>query len=341
MSDYISTDRLDIYEKHLKISKSQIMAAYHWNKSLSGAMFPAMQCLEVTLRNALDHAVRTTPKMGSNGLWNADPNWITNLTKYMGNKSIRDKRKRYKVAKSHKDPQDPQGFYLDKYGKRVIDKKISEEVIIDQVKSRIKKEGKLATPERLIAGLNLGFWTTLLSDKYEDNHSKQLLWPNITRIVFPNAPSNYSINDIRQRIEKIRELRNRLSHHEALWKFHYDDPITNKPDYNNPVYGTNASINLLRKHYDDIIELIGWINLERKNTFIAHSGNLRFKSLCSIDGLNSYIEHDKIKNKINFNRSRGCLRKILKKLEKEEFIRVVKDRDTIFILGPDNSIFIS
>lgn len=49
MRNYISTERLDIYEQHLKIEAHQVSAAYHWNKALAGAMLPAMQWLEVTI----------------------------------------------------------------------------------------------------------------------------------------------------------------------------------------------------------------------------------------------------------------------------------------------------
>ncbi len=40
---YITTERLDIYKKNLKVKPSQVMAAYHWNKALAGALLPAMQ----------------------------------------------------------------------------------------------------------------------------------------------------------------------------------------------------------------------------------------------------------------------------------------------------------
>ena len=56
---YITTARLDIYRKHLKVKPAQVMAAYHWNKALAGALLPAMQCLEVTLRNAINTAIQS------------------------------------------------------------------------------------------------------------------------------------------------------------------------------------------------------------------------------------------------------------------------------------------
>lgn len=81
---YITTERLDIYKKNLKVKPSQVMAAYHWNKALAGALLPAMQCLEVTLRNALNTAIQSFPPAGAKGLWDTNANWVTSLPKYMG-----------------------------------------------------------------------------------------------------------------------------------------------------------------------------------------------------------------------------------------------------------------
>lgn len=58
---YITEERLSIYSKHLKVKKEAELAAYHWNTALAGALFPAIQCLEVTLRNAIVQAVQSNP----------------------------------------------------------------------------------------------------------------------------------------------------------------------------------------------------------------------------------------------------------------------------------------
>jgi hypothetical protein len=79
LDQYINTERLDIYVKHLKVNSSQVMAAYHWNKALCGAMLPALQCLEITLRNALDHAIQTDSPPAAGNLWLTDHNWIFDL----------------------------------------------------------------------------------------------------------------------------------------------------------------------------------------------------------------------------------------------------------------------
>lgn len=95
---YITTERLDIYKKNLKVKPSQVMAAYHWNKALAGALLPAMQCLEVTLRNALNTAIQSFPPAGAKGLWDTNANWVTSLPKYMGDTRI-NPAERYQRAR--------------------------------------------------------------------------------------------------------------------------------------------------------------------------------------------------------------------------------------------------
>ncbi|EPB5915833.1 Abi family protein [Citrobacter amalonaticus] len=338
---FISVERLDIYKKHLKVEPHQVMSAYHWNKALAGAMLPALQCLEVTLRNALDQAIRSVPPPGATGLWLTDHNWIFSLPRYMGKKAFPKLSVRFKMARKPGQPRDPQGILLDQYGNRVVARKVREENLVEQARDAIVNEGKIITPARVIAAMSFGFWTTLLSTKYEDNSSKSLLWPNLNTVVFPHLPVGHGMQDVRHAFNRIRSLRNRLSHHEALWKFHYDDPATGLPDYGNPVYGAHASSSLLRKHYDDILDMIGWMSPDRKTTFLSHSANLRFYALCSVDGLNSYISPEKIKSQIKVTRGGKGISRLIKVLEKNEFIRIVKEGQTVLTIGTDNSVLIN
>lgn len=85
----------------------------------------------------------------------------------------------------------------------------------------------------LIAELPFGFWTVLLSRKFED---KQFLWPSLKKQVFPFA-HGVRINTIRDQFNNIRHLRNRIFHYEAIW--HWQD---------------------LQEQRDAIIRAIEWIN---------------------------------------------------------------------------------
>lgn len=334
---YITIERLYIYEKHLKVKPAQVMAAYHWNKALAGAMLPAMQCLEITLRNAINTSIQSFSPAGAKGLWDTNANWITSLPKYMGDSNIKP-AERYKRAKSLKDHQDAAGYSLDNWNNRLLARTLKEENLVKQAKSQISKEGKKPTPDRLIAGLTFGFWTTLLTLPYEDSHGDRLLWPTLTSHVFPNAPAGYGRDEICKAFFKIKELRNRLSHHEAMWKFHSKDPKTGKPDYTKPVYGTQASCSLLRKHYDDILDMIGWMSTARKDNFIHHDASLRFYALCSVDGLNSYIDPDKIAATITIEQAGSDIDELVKVLSRNEFIRIVRAGQTVLTIGADSLI---
>ncbi|ENE2786678.1 Abi family protein [Yersinia massiliensis] len=339
---FINTDRLDIYVKHLKIDPSQVMSAYYWNKSLCGAMLPALQCLEVTLRNALDQAIQADPPPAAvaQNLWRTDHNWIFDLPRYMGDKAFPKNNYRYKRPIKAGEPRDPQGFLLDQYGNRVYKNKLTIEKQIDITKDEIAKMRKPITPNRVISGLSFGVWTQFLTRYYENKSGthKTLLWPHLTRKVFPNAPAHFGRNEICDAFIRIKSLRNRLSHHEAIWKFHYDDPATRLPDYSNPVYGAQASCSLLRKHYDDIIDMIGWMSTARKVNFLAHSAGLRFYALCSVDGLHSYIDPEKIAAKIQITRGGKGIGRIVKVLERNEFVRIVKGGKTVLTFGADSSM---
>lgn len=163
------------------------MAAYHWNKALAGALLPAMQCLEVTLRNALNTAIQSFPPAGAKGLWDTNANWVTSLPKYMGIPVLI--RLNVTSEPGRRDRQDAAGYKVDRWGNRLLARTLSEENQVAMAKSQISKEGKKPTPDRIISGLTFGFWTTLLTDMYEDNQSDRLLWPALTSHVFPNAPA--------------------------------------------------------------------------------------------------------------------------------------------------------
>lgn len=73
------------------------------------------------------------------------------------------------------------------------------------------------TKGKLISELNFGFWIFLCSTKYNP-----ILWTkkNFFMTVFPNYPKNkkQSIADISSKLQKIRKLRNRIFHHEPIYK---------------------------------------------------------------------------------------------------------------------------
>lgn len=72
----ISPNRLNSYRTLAPSNDiKELVGAYYWNKALSGALFPVIQCIEITLRNAIHDAA--TNAFGT-------PAWYDNLLKRVG-----------------------------------------------------------------------------------------------------------------------------------------------------------------------------------------------------------------------------------------------------------------
>ncbi|BFI44379.1 hypothetical protein YKD1_07980 [Yersinia pseudotuberculosis] len=326
LEDYISVERLQVYVDVLKLKPEEALAGYNWNKTLSSAMQPVMHCLEVTLRNSIDYCIRHNPPPGAKDIYRTDKNWIFDLPRHMGDKEFIRQNKRYKL--------DSQGQikYLPN-GSPVYNFTTWEEKAIRKVSARITKAGKTITAERVISGLDLGFWTNLLCKGYEEPRTLSILWPNLLPHVFPGAPKGTKRHIIERKLNQIRELRNRLSHHEAIWKFQYEDSNGN-PDYNQPVYGLNASLALLNKAYNNMLEVLSWISPDRYAAFLTEGHHLRFRTLCSLDGLHSFTRPTKIHNSLNVRQSPE-VKVILKRMDRQKTLRLMDRKTIIAVIGAD------
>lgn len=100
----------------------------------------------------------------------------------------------------------------------------------------LHNDGKPIVPDKVVASLMFGFWTSLFNDRYERE-----LWSNF-RFIFPHMPkairkrNNVSkpLNDIR------RSLRNRIYHNEPI------------------IFNTVA----LTNHYNNITMLLDWMGTD-------------------------------------------------------------------------------
>lgn len=106
-----------------------------------------------------------------------------------------------------------------------------------EAKRKIARKQRAVTSDRVVGELTFGFWVTILSRTYDAR-----LWrvsnAATLRAAFPYVQkSRRQRATIHQRYNEIRELRNRVSHHEPL----FDDA------------------RLLRRH-QDILWGIHWIN---------------------------------------------------------------------------------
>lgn len=87
---------------------------------------------------------------------------------------------------------------------------------VGKAMDKIIARKKVATHDRIVAELSLGFWINLFSNRYEEKiwHSGESL-----RTAFPNMPKYLrNAKSIGKSLEVIRSFRNRIFHHEPIWK---------------------------------------------------------------------------------------------------------------------------
>ena len=110
---------------------------------------------------------------------------------------------------------------------------------VEEAKRKIKKHGKSITHDRIISELTLGFWTTFLTTKYSQNAFQSV----IIKKCFNKVPNNQrSIKALQRIFEKMRLLRNRVSHYERL--IHWKD---------------------LKDQHLQLLECIKWLSVEAYN----------------------------------------------------------------------------
>ncbi|EGR1093721.1 TPA: Abi family protein [Vibrio vulnificus] len=225
----LSTQRLSTYQApHLSSGTvEQSLGLYVWNKQLSGLFYPVLQVLEVSLRNAIystyiEHEEKKIEAQHPQEDWARekaaiDLLWFDSAYTRQNNRTA---FKQLQVAKNH-----------------------------------LTREGKNITPDNLIAKLTFGFWVHMTDENHRIGHSQSgpiiPLWPTLTSKVFPNAKdtngNSLSINSIHQKLLDVNLLRNRIAHHEPIWK-------------SADLFDSDDAINKVIEHYDLVLSIIGWIN---------------------------------------------------------------------------------
>lgn len=110
-----------------------------------------------------------------------------------------------------------------------------EQAVINQCKRSLIKQKKQIEPDRMIAELRFGFWTSLFDLRYEH---RQILWPKLLPLVFRHIPKSFKTRHyLSKQLNYVRHLRNRVFHYEPIWYWH----------------------NLAEQH-ENIINLLKWLS---------------------------------------------------------------------------------
>ena len=184
----LSTARLAPYRAGAT-ADTEAICRYIWNMELSQALSPTLHSVEVALRNAIHGA--GTAHFGT-------PEWL----------------------------RDSAMLRLERREQNMLDGAVNDLWRAAGHDVRLIRQGRLAAPplpgiDDHVAALTFGFWTGLMNAPYQVR-----LWDtrpgglNLTSAVFPHAGrQNRQLAALFPRINRVRHLRNRVSHHEPIWNW--------------------------------------------------------------------------------------------------------------------------
>lgn len=262
LEKFISVDRLSSYRTIVrKKSPKNLIGAYHWNKHVSSALYPILQCLEITLRNSL-HIVGASSFNASD--------WYEQALKHGGDVKF---KAGYQNTWSIKYYRKSAGYPKVQGKKPWVS---NHENMLKNTKNHLSRDGKTATASNVIAGVMFGFWVSFFEDAYSGTDPRKFLWPHVETLIFTKGEEIQKRKQAHVLLEELQELRNRMSHHEPVWK-------------NKSVTNDITAISFLNSQVDNALKLIRSLSYERFQ-YLLNSGKIsHFREICSAESLKSYI----------------------------------------------------
>jgi hypothetical protein len=209
---YLSSERINRYQTATGYNNARTVRLYKENLKIAQAFHSLLGILEVILRNRINTILSAHF---------TDSDWIiTQKTGFMIDPSL-----------TH------------------VDRRTGRRVTIDFLKNSIEQSERRfrrlhipITSDNIIADQPLGFWT----DLFEVHHYRLLIGQPIQ--IFSQLPSGHGRSEVCNRLFKIRQFRNRISHNEPIC-------------FN----GNAIDFTYVDDVYNSIIEILTWIDPELIN----------------------------------------------------------------------------
>lgn len=253
----ISSVRLGSYRTTFRsANECELYGIYIWSQHAAASIYPLLQNLEISLRNAIDKEARA--RFGER--------WWERI------QSTRDRGD----CHFHKNIEKAKDCLTREWCKKEKRRRRGTRVEHLQV--------PVWTHDQIIAATDFSTWHYVLNNEYSSpspSENQRFLWPKSLSKVFKNYGK---INPNQQRVRKnltdlifeLREYRNRISHHEPLW--------VKSPNVNN----ARAAIDTIREKINKIelvIEAldINLLNIMRKVGLFDNA-----RRVCSLNELAIY-----------------------------------------------------
>lgn len=131
--------------------------------------------------------------------------------------------------------------------------------------------GRAIADDDVVCRLMFGFWAYMLDAQYRNTADKQrFIWAQHDfKKVFPGAPRGITISMVMVRLKNLNDLRNRLFHHEPIWR-------------SPKVHSLESATTVLRQRYSDMLEVLHWMSPDLHALVHAWSFPGRFALACDI-----------------------------------------------------------
>jgi abortive infection bacteriophage resistance protein len=257
----ISPERIRSYRNYFNVTTDEeALGLYLWNDALSAAFFKIVSILEVTFRNALHRELSHEYHPHKNQGNVFDNDWYESLItqRIIWNpKSIRDITHISSRQRGSRNP-------------------------VLTAKSPAPKPGAV------VAGQTFGFWPYLIERR---NVNWQKILHNALKDHFSVNQSYWdqvAIDDLLLRLKQVCELRNRIAHHEPIWKFtriiHRSSGNEIYPAARTPQDSINRMIELNKR----LVRLLSWVSEDRKNDYLNSHYKRHFDWLVTDKAIDSY-----------------------------------------------------
>lgn len=195
------------------------------------------------------------------------------------------------------------------------------------------------SPDDVVSGLTFGFWPHLL-DLNKDTLNQPINWGTILLEVLPGHRQRQATHWAKRkhqdalfaRLDLCNELRNRIAHHEPIWKL---GPLMNeaRPRQGKPLnvqalapVSPAEALARLSLLYGRVTELLGWLSPDMMAQHVASELHLRCLSLLQPETLSAY-QHAKPPAEIElaYMRNMRALRKALRYASRRQQPILIKD----------------
>ncbi len=147
----------------------------------------------------------------------------------------------------------------------------SKRQVAEALRSARQDLGSSATPDDIVSRLMMGFWVYLLDTPYRTTGPNNL-WQKCKDEVFPAAKTE-SIASIFDELKTLNKLRNRLFHHEPIWKASGINNMT-------------VALARTSSQYDRVLKVLKWISPEKHSVVLGLHMKKRFDAYCHISSFN-------------------------------------------------------